>query len=221
MSLTLGNYKSDLTLRGFNAVSNDAALTLAVNAGRRMLLGERRWAWLEALGTTTLVATVGQSDVSLSSVTDLLYLDAIRADYNNTGYDMMPIRLQELRDYLNSYRWNDIPQYWSSLDGAHPAKAFLLPRPDVPYNLTLDYVKDAADLAVDGDVDTVVPTAFRDAVVWGAAINLAYRRSDLDRLQMAQAQYNSEVQKRVRQEQMGQRQRSNQVRRSGQWDQYC
>lgn len=218
MSVTLTDYTADVTNKGFDSVTQDPAITAAINAARRRILSARRWAWMRVLGNSTVNLVAGTNSAALTGITDLLYVDAVRLELNGTGYDLEPLPLEQLREYQNSYRARAIPEYWACVDGATPADIFVWPTPDAAYTARIDYVQTAADLSDASPTETVLPGVLRDAVSWGAAVDLSYRLRDQPGAQSAQGMYLAEVGQVATQERAGSRQSSKQIRKSGQWD---
>lgn len=218
MAITLLDYKTAVYNKGFDSVTQGTVVADAVNAARAELLNERRWGFLETLGNATLTTTVGQSTVATATITDLLYIDAVRMQLNNQGYTLTPLALQEFRRLENLDRTNGAPTWWTAAAGAGPATIRLGPRPDQVYTLLVDYVKSTIDLANDATAEPTLPANFKTAVVWKACEHLAFRLRQPDTQQLANRNYGLELAKLVRQEGMGQRQESQQVAESGYWD---
>lgn len=220
MAVTLLDYKNGVAAKGFDSVTQATALLDAVNSARRDFVNERRWGFLQALGNTTLTTTLGVPTVATSTITDLLYIDAVRMQQGTTGYDLQPTDLQKFRRLENLDRVNGLPRWWTAPPGASPAAIRLGPRPDGVYTLVLDYVKTVADMATDADPETIIPLACKTAVVWKACEHLAFRTRQPDALSLAERKYGLELAKLTQAEGLGQRQESTQVVDSGYWDGY-
>ncbi len=212
MSLTtLLQYKTAVAAAGYDA-SDAVTLLDAINEARRSIVSERRWKWLETVGSTTLVLAYDTPSEALNGIVDLLYVDAVRIQFGTEYPELEWKPVQELRDLEHDDRTPGVPQYWTEAAG----QIRVWPSPDKAYTLVLDYVKAGNDLVADADPDEDIPVLFKALVKWKAVAAIAFRQREAWAVDYAERQYQAELRRLVGQEAITQRQTSHQVK-SGYW----
>ena len=190
-------------------------VTDAINATYRRLVGFRRWPFLEAT-STAIVTVVGTSSYSLSAISDLLHLDAVRSSVGIERFNMGYVSPQEFRDIsFVDDRVVGVPRYWTFMNQTLQ----IYPTPDLVYTLTIDYAKDPPDLAAAGD-KPLLPATYHDILVWGAACDLAYRERDYQAYAICEQKYNMGIKEMQGEYGLRQRQTSQSVIHSGIWARY-
>lgn len=206
---TLLQYKTAVTARGYDAVTAAPAILDAINGARHDVLDHRNWSFLEA--SASLATVAGTATVALTSITDLLRVDAVRLSLSGAAYPVSYLPPQQFKDR----RQEDLlsraaPSYWTIYDDV----LNLWPVPDQAYTVTVDYTAKPADLA--GDADTCpIPSNAKDTVAWGAAKYLAFRQRDPAAMQLAEAQFERGLARLARNDERQQRQTPSRVRQSG------
>lgn len=211
---TLDTYVASVDLRGYPALAT-ATKQAAVQEARRRIFLDRRWSWLEA-SNATLATTVGDTDVSLATITDLAHIDAVRLS-DASGPIPVDYRsrtiIRDLQDrYGSDAIFANVPQFWTRVEN----KLVFWPTPAQVYTLTVEYAKAPGDLAAAPAVD-IIPDKNQDLVVWAAVVPIAYRQRDFN-ASTAADQYYSKVllPQHAGQDAVEQRQTSEQVR-TGYW----
>lgn len=207
--MTLAQMRTAIQELGYGS-DTATAQTAAINATLRRIEGYRRWPWQEvdvATGSLALGA-----DVVTHAITDLLYVDSVRIESGTEYRELEYIEPQELRSRQHLDRDNGTPEYWSKYEG----EIRVYPQADKAYTVTIDYIKDPADLSADGDTPTL-PATYHDVLVFGAASLLAMRERDWSAFQLYDAHY-----KERRSEMLGavgvrQRQNATHVKKSNYW----
>lgn len=207
---TLTEYRASMAAKGYD-VSDTTTLDVAINEARRRLVRDHRWSWLQLI-SSPVAATVGDPEVSLDTLSDILWLDSVRLTYGSTD----PIELaylgpQEFRTQETRSPADGVPCNWTATAGS----VRLYPTPDLAYALEVDYASSLADLAAGSDVDDI-PRALADLVVWAAIPDVAFRQREPWAMQYAQNEYTARLALAVGQDNIRQRQSSQQVR-SGYW----
>lgn len=186
--------------------------TAALNDAYRQVCGNRRWTWLEGR-VNAAALTAGTSNYSLGSITDLLSVDAIRLTFGSDNYELSHKPTQELRELVHNDRATGVPRFWTR----HIGEVVYWPIPDRAYVPVIDYIKDPADLAADGDTP-IFPATFHDILVWGAVKNAAFRQRDWNSHTVASTEYANRLRDMKQADGIPQRQRPGQVRHSRFWD---
>lgn len=213
MATTLAQLRTRLQARGY-ATDTATPQTEMINSVYRYIIGLRRWPFLEVANDTSITTTVDDGIYDLTTITDLLHVDAVRAEINtNEFYPMQHKPYQEFRSFQHGHRENGSPVYWTrTADNLH-----IWPEPDRAYTLNIDYIKDPVDLTTDADT-IVIPDAYADVLVWGPIQDLTYRERDPEGYAMAQDKFGAILLEMMHQYGVRQRQSSDQVRYSGTYD---
>lgn len=185
----------------------------ALNTNYRKVCGAQRWPFLEK-EDSSITTALGQGSYSLSSITDLRQLDAVRLqDPQGNTRDLDNVEPQEFKSYIAGDLDGDgTPQRWTQ----HAGNLLLWPVPDGPYTLLIDYICQVPDLAAADDVP-VLPVTYHDVLVWGAILELAYRERDLLSQELGASYYQELYQQMKDEYLLRQRQTSSTVKRSGYW----
>lgn len=201
---SLADYSRLLELKGYDGGTPEQ-LSDAVNEGRRRLVQDRRWSFLDSTDAT-LVTVPNEATVALAGIADLAHVDAVRpADVNGEDFETRFVSWQELRQKQSRCPLVGLPEYWSRRAG----QIGLYPTPDRAYTLTVEYVAAIADLV---DDDPLFPDAMKDLVVWAAVPTLAFRQRDSWAMSAAEGKYASLFRTAASQDAIQQRQSSQQVR---------
>ena len=201
---TLAELRTDVEARGYAA--STPGLDSAINSAYREVLAARRWEFLETV-SQALTIPAGSSSVTLAGIADLLHVDAVRLDgavASDPELDWWPD--QKLRRALQRDSSTGQPCAWTRRGG----ELYVYPTPDQDYVLTIDYVASQPELVADTDV-AQLPRAYKDAIIWGAVVALAFRQRDAAAVQMASNFREAAVQRMVRAYGLHQRQTSDQM----------
>lgn len=214
MAITLTNVTDAIQARGYGSDTLTTQQEL-VRAELRRIYGLRRWKWLDKTGTLTLTAAV--DSVSLSGLSDLRAIDAVRASFSTTEYDDMEwLPEQQLRKLSHVERDDrDVPMYWTQFAD----KILVHPRPDRAYTLTVDYGR-RTTLPTSGSDTIVLPDEYLDVLVWGAVAALAFRQRDWTGQAAAKTMHDELLAEMIREDSIQQRQSSARVQHSSFWDDY-
>jgi hypothetical protein len=207
---TLLDYKTAVMSAGYDRVTDDDALLDAINEARQSVKEERRWSWSGVFGNTTLTLTYDTPSVALNGIADLAYVDAVRIEFGTTYLTIDYASPQKLRDLEHNDRAPGEPQYWTEAAG----QLRFWPSPDKAYSVSVDYVRTMTDLAVDTDIDSDIPPAFKALVKWKAVEALCFRTRDFQGSQIAEGKYLAELRRKINGEAVTQRQTAQQVRSS-------
>lgn len=189
----------------------DTAITDAINAAYRQVIGQRRWGFLEKTDSS-LTTTAGTNSVSITGITGLGRIDAIRLKDGTIPMDLDWKSQQEIRDYQLCDDQPDEPQYWSQRGDT----VLLWPTPDKAYTLVIDYIS-RTKLINDTDI-LQIPDEHIDVVGWGAVAELAYRQRDWQAVGYANSRFERELGRLLADEGIEQRQGGREVLRSSFWD---
>lgn len=208
MATSVLDYKTAIRARGYDGTSDDV-LVAAIASARNDVASERRWSWLEVSGSMALVLEYDTPSESLSGATDLLYVDAVRIEYDTTRPWLEHLPVQELRDKEHNDRTPGVPQYWTQAAG----QIRVWPSPDKAYTLSIDYIRRLTDPDNDdADQDLAVPPDFKSLVAWKACVFLAFRQREAWAMQYASDEYDRELRRKIAGESLGQRQTTDQVK---------
>jgi hypothetical protein len=210
--VNLGQLRTSLQTKGY-ATDSATAQTEMLNSVYRALAGKRRWPWMEAQATITLVA--GTAAYSIAAITDWLHPDAARVEIG-TEYPVLEYQdPQAFRDLAHQDRDRGVPQLWTWARG----QLHVWPSPDRAYTLTVDYTKDPPDLSSDSDTPIFAAT-YHDVLVWGALKEIAFRQRDWGAHQYAKQEYDARFGEMERAYGLRQRQTSGKVKESGFYSQW-
>jgi hypothetical protein len=202
---TVDDYERLIRLKGYDGVS-DAQLLDAINEGRRRLVRDHRWVWLEA-NSSSLVTVANVATVALSGLTTVAHVDAVRLVQAGVERNLSHLPLQELRDrQSDEANVPGVPRYWTRRN----AQLLLYPTPNAVYTLVADYVLQPAPLV--SGTDAVVPDDFQDLVAWASVPSLAFRQREAWAMQYADKAYTDLRRVAIAQDDVQQRQRAQQVR---------
>lgn len=224
--MNLGQLRTAIQARGY-ATDTATQQTELINMRYREIAGRHRWPWLET-SDTSIATTAGTGTYSLSSITDLLWVDAVRIQFPATGtpteqYNLEYVANEDLKQlrFDGSYDIagaQGIPEWWTQRGGPG-GSLIILPNPERAYKVDLDYLKDPADLS--GDSDTpLFPATYHDLLVWGPIIDLAFRERDWNGMGQAQGQYDRLFMQMERAYGVRQRQNSTHVKQSATWGRF-
>lgn len=213
MAAQLSELRTRIQARGYST-DTAATQTALINSVIRRIYGMRRWPWLENLSSSGGALTIGNPDKSLSAITDLLHVDAIRLDDSGKGIDLRYMRVQDLQRNLRLDDTNGQPQFWTRTKTG--IKVY--PTPDKAYTVYVDYVPKPTALAADGDLSPL-PDVYDDAIVWGVIKELTFRERDYNGRQWALDEYQTILMDMINEYNLRQRQNSSEVVSSGYWQQ--
>jgi hypothetical protein len=202
---TLAEYRSSVQGKGYDSLSTPV-IDRAINEGRYRILRDHRWSWVESTASP-FVADAGEAIVDLTSIPDLLYLDAVRLEGGTEVYDLDYVAPQNFRSDETDYSSTGIPRRWTVAGGA----IRLDPVPASAYALTVDFSTMPPDLLDESDTD-VVPRVYADLVAWAACLALGFRQREAWAMDYADRQYRAALRSAVHQDRLAQRQTSEQVR---------
>lgn len=203
--------RTSIQQKGYGT-DTEAAQNSMINSVYRRIIGMRRWWFLEVANNTDLELTTGSDQVVLD-IDDFLHLDAVRLESGTTYINLQYVQPQALRDLANEDRIADIPMYYTRINN----RVHVWPIADRDYTVSIDYIKDPADLAADDDIP-VIPAAYRDVLVWGAIKELCFRERDDSGLNWAASEYETILNHMTHQNGLEQRQTPQEVGRSGALD---
>jgi len=210
--MNLGQLRTSLQGKGYGS-DTASAQTAALNAAYRRVVGGRHWPWLQRL-STSLTTSVSNPSVPLTTITDLMWVSAVRIEIGSEFYDLIPLEEEEFRSREYQDRQPSVPEYWTEVFG----EIRLYPRPDRVYTIALDYYTTPPDLVNDVDVP-LFDSTFHDVLVWGALSDMAFRERDFAAYQMADRMFDARLLEMQRSYGLGQRHKSKHVQRSAFWDQ--
>lgn len=214
--MTLDDLVNAIYARGYKFTQDNDAIDnpalIALNSVYRYVCSSQRWPWLEAQDTS-LTTTAGTTYYSLSTITDLRQLDAVRLRDSSGTYNLDYMDKQPLETRVADCSGNSLPRYWTLARG----ELGFFPTPDATYTIVLDYVNVPDDLAALTDVP-VLPTPYHDVLVWGAIVELAYRERDYWDNGVAQQSYMQRYKAMQEEYMLRQVQTSSRVKRSGFYD---
>ena len=205
---TLADYRRLVRLRGYDGAT-DAQIDDAVNEGRRRLVRDHRWSFLETT-TALLSTTANDPEVDLSSLQNTAHIDAVRPALAGVESNLMPVEYQVLRFRQVDLPMTGLPEMWSRRAGT----LLLYPTPDQVYTLNLDTV--VKPTALTAGEDPLIPDGLQELVVWAACTTLAFRQRDAWAAPTAENNYLAALRMAVSQDNVRQRQQSDQVR-TGYW----
>ena len=211
--MTRAQLRTSIQAKGFG--SDGAFISAqneAINAAYRRVAGEHRWPWLERL-STSLTTIAGNSSVSLTPITDLMWVDAVRLTDGTSNYDLTPLADQDLRSREHEDRFPDLPVWWAEVFG----EIRLYPIPDKAYTVVLDYLTTPPELGADGD-SPLFDTTFHDILVWGAISDLAFRERDYTGQAVADKNYDARLRSMMAAYGIRQRHGGSRVAHSRFWD---
>jgi hypothetical protein len=202
---TLAEYRSSVQGKGYDSLSVPV-IDRAVNEGRYRVLRDHRWSWLESIASP-LVAEAGSEVIDLTSIPDLLYLDAVRLEGGTEVYNLDYVAPQDFRSDATRYRSSGIPRRWTVAG----AGIRLDPTPASEYAITVDFSVMPPDLVDATDTD-VVPRVYADLIAWAACLALGFRQREAWAMDYADRQYRAALRSAIHQDRLAQRQTSEQVR---------
>ena len=209
----LADLRLSLQQKGYGT-DTATAQTSMLNSVYRRIVGMRRWWFLDRYNDTSLSAVVGQQAYTLTSISDLLHIDAVRLEFGETRLPglayLQPLKFAEIAHLDHD---NGEPRYWTLVNSFLQ----LYPRPDKAYQIYLDYVKDPPDLVADDDLP-VIPLAYSDALVWGAIRELTFRERDTEGWALANTEYATRIADMTHQDGLRQRQTPSEVVYTGEID---
>lgn len=211
--MNLTALQASLQAKGYGT-DTSAQQIIAINDTYRRVIGMHRWPFLETT-VNTLVTVANASTVNLTSVTDLR-TDGIDRVFLTIGTDSFPLeylRPSEFRRKQALYSDAGEPEAWTFSQGA----LRLWPTPDRVYTVTLDYLKDAPDLAAGSD-SPLFDETYHDLLVWGAVADLAFRERDYSGAAWADQQYRMRLAELERAYNVRQRQNARHIQRSDFWN---
>lgn len=208
--MTLAEIIASIQAKGFGT-DTAAEQKIAVNSVYRRIHGMRRWPYLER-SSTALTTTIGQETVSLVTLPNLMWVDAVRLRLGTEAFEVDYLQPQELRRESVLDADAGMPRYWTEAAG----EIHLWPTPEAAYTIELDYTTTPADLAADADVP-VFDSTYHDLLVWGAVVELGFRQRDANLMAMAKGEFNDRMVEMVRSYSLRQRQTSQQVEHSDWW----
>lgn len=185
-----------------------------LNAAYREIHSRMRWPFLESIDTS-LTTVSGTSSYNFP-MANWRNIDAVRiAQPAQQNYVMIDYKSpQELFDMLQVDQVQTAtPRYWTK----YANQLWFYPIPDGPYNVTIYYIQEPADMAADSDVP-LVPIAYHDAIVAGAVFRMATRERDFINMEIWQTKYEQLVTRLIEEYLVNQRQTSSEVKHSGYWD---
>lgn len=206
---TLADYLRLVRLRGYDGMS-DTQLTDVVNEARRRLVKDHRWQFLQSVNTA-LVTAPNVASVDLTPIADLAYIEAVRAGSGGVEIASQYQSYQEFRSLQVDAPNFGAPYVWTRRG---LTTLLLYPTPDAVYTLSIDYYAKITALST-GQTDTI-PDTLQDLVVWAAISTLVFRQRDYWDGGVAENQYQTLLRQAAGQENIQQRQSSQQVR-SGYW----
>lgn len=208
--MNLGQLRTELQTKGYGT-DTATAQTSMLNSVYRRIAGRHRWPWLEK-ENVALSTTASDPDYSLSTITDLLHIDAVRIEFGTSYPKIEYMEPQDFSDLEHEDRVNGEPIFWTYMN----SELRLWPTPDKAYSLTIDYIRRPTDLSLDAD-EPAFDAIYHDILVWGAAAQMAYRERDWSAKNFADAEYDQRFREMERAYGVKQRQNSSRVKRSDFW----
>lgn len=185
-----------------------------INATYREIHGRMRWPFLEAIDNT-LVTAAGTLSYNFP-MANWRNVDAVRIA-QPAQQNFVMIEYKEPQDLFDQLQVDQVstatPRYWTK----YANQLWFYPIPDGPYNVTIYYIQEPADLAAPTDVP-LVPIAYHDAIVAGAICRSAFRERDWIGLELWTQKYEQLVTRLIEEYLVTQRQTSSQVKDSGYWN---
>lgn len=209
--MNLGEIQDNVDDLGYQQL--DAQSLSAINRVYRRVLGMRRWDFLEA--TTFPPCVTGTSALSMAAATDFKRVDVIEMSVPGVDrpaeFDYLPYN--QWRDYTKA-TGNDQgqPRYWTESAGA----INIHPPADGTYNFGVRYIKTSPVLVNSTDIP-ILPEAYHDVLVYGAAAELAARERDQMSVNFFTSLHTSRLQEMIAEHGVRQRQNARYVRRSRFW----
>jgi hypothetical protein len=150
---------------GFDGTT-DPVVNRRLNAAYRDLAGHKRWPWLER-NDTTLTTTSGSSEVALSDIADLMWVDAVRI---YSGSEPSSLEYQDPQDFQDDNfpygAARGAPLRWTE----QFTQLRLAPTPQAEYTLSIDYLTTPPEL-VDDEDEPLFDSTYHDILAWGAAVS--------------------------------------------------
>jgi len=209
--MNLGELRTSLQDKGY-ATDTAASQTRMLNSIYRRIAGEHRWPWLDRQ-STALATVAGNQSVTLTAVTSLMWVDAVRLEYGTEYPEVKFLAPQALRDMAHVDRSTGTPRFWTEEFG----ELRFWPTPDKAYTVVLDYMTTPPDLAVDADIP-LFDSTYHDVLVWGAIAEMAFRERDWSAKNFAAAEYADRYGEMKRTYGIRQRQNATHVARAKFWD---
>lgn len=209
---TLAQLQAAVQAMGFGT-DTAAMQTIWLNDEYRKLAGGSRWDWLESRFTFPTVA--GQAAYT-PSPTDIRNLDKLRlADAGGLDIDVDYRPSKWVQDHV--HRFNQLsdraaPQFWSTYGG----QIYLYPIPDGVYTAQVDYTKNIVPMVAGTDT-TIIPEAYDEILVWGAAAHGFIRQNNWLQRDTALGQATQLKNAMEAEYSKDQTQRSEEVEWSGMW----
>jgi hypothetical protein len=194
---------------GYGSDTEDAQL-LMLNQVHRRILNARRWTFL--LTVVTKTTEPGKEGVTFESEpVKSQRIDAVRIN----EADISPLDLPTLRQWTHDNPNPGRPEYWAHMGG----EILFYPIPDQEYVATIDAVANPLTLtSVEDNVQ--VPDSHVDILTYGIIMQLTFRERDWDGHNFARQMYAELFTEMLAQYGMKQRQQSDRVTNSGQWDNF-
>lgn len=218
--MTLAQLRTALQARGYGT-DTATVQTECINAAYRKVCGDTRWEWL----VETALATALTPGVQLISglPADVVHLKTLLFTFDDVDYYPEYLPIDQFQRLSTQYGWlpnegRGVPQYWTRRGWLSGAPELIVgPYPDQAYVPVLVYVKDPADLSADGDIPAMPPT-YHDILVDGALAEMGARHRDWAMHDRYKAEFNHGVARMRAQLGLDQQQTSEQVRKSGFFD---
>jgi hypothetical protein len=203
-------YRTAVQLRGFDALAT-ATIDAAVEEGRRRVLTDHRWSFAETTNAT-LSTVAGTSSVSLATITDLAYIDAVTLSSAGVPVSVEYVERGLMRDLQAGGASSGTPQAWTRVKGT----IVFWPTPSAVFTVTVEYMPNPTALAADATV-CPIPDRHADLVTWCATVPLAFRQRQLAESSAADQYYSKVLLPRAKgQDDVEQRQTSRQIK-TGHW----
>lgn len=214
MATTAAQILEQVQSLGYATDTKAAQLTM-LNQVQRRISNARRWTFL--LTTSTKVATVNNPGVVFdTTLGETKRIDAVRLeDSGSNGFELTPIELQTIRQYIVEDEATGKPEYWAR----RGQEILLYPIPDAAYTIVIDSVINPAVIASEA-TNVSIPDSHVDILTWGIIQQITFRERDWDGHNFARQMYSELFTEMIGQYGMLQRQSSTHVISSGQWDNF-
>ena len=208
---TLAQLQASVQALGFGT---DTATQQAgwLNDEYRAVAGLRRWQWLQ--GEATFATVAGTSSYTPGALRNLDSVRVADAQGNEQYMEYKPINfvLDKLHRF-NQLTDRGAPRYWTWFQ----QKVYLYPIPDAVYTVQYEFVSNITAMASAGDT-TLMPEAYDEILVWGAAARGFVRQNNWLQRDFAQSQRQALLNAMLAEYGKDQTQNSDEVEWSGMWN---
>lgn len=187
-----------------------------LNATYREIHSRMRWPFLEAINTD-LVTSVNVGSYNFpAGMNNWRNIDAVRIAQPSFQNFVM-IDYKEPQAFFDQLQVDQTqtatPRYWTK----YANQLWFYPIPDGPYNVTIWYIQEPADMVNPTDIP-LVPVAYHDVLVAGAIYRMATRERDFINMELWGQKYEQLSTRLIEEYLVNQRQTASEVAESGWWD---